>query len=217
MGLALPRFRGYDGASPQASRSRVDREFDPGQRPPTALVIDDEPGVRRLVHRILEPDVCRVLEAASGEEGLRFIQAGSPAIDIVLTDLVMPSLDGWDVIDTPARYRPDLPVLAISAYAGLDQRTLVERLGTQVLAKPFEVEQLQRMVSALADAREMCTRAGMMHTYARQVSATSARLREENVAMKARIDDLVTAAWEIHRRLHQEWKEQPAAGDVAAQ
>jgi CheY-like chemotaxis protein len=196
----------------------VDGEFDPGQSPPTALVIDDEPGVRRLVHRILEPDVCRVLEAASGEEGLRLVQAGSPAIDIVLTDLVMPSLDGWDVIDTLARYRPDLPVLAISAYAGLDQRTLAERLGTQVLAKPFEVEELQRMVStALADAREMRTRAGMMHTYAQQVSATSVRLREENVAMRARIDDLVTAAWEIHQRLHQEWKEQRASGDGAAQ
>ena len=129
----------------------------------------------------------------------------------------MPSLDGWDVIDTLARYRPDLPVLAISAYAGLDQRTLAERLGTQVLAKPFEVEELQRMVStALADAREMRTRAGIMHTYAQQVSATSARLREENVAMKARIDDLVTAAWEIHRRLNQECKEQRASGDAAA-
>ncbi|MFL5494345.1 MAG: hypothetical protein ACJ8DC_08190 [Gemmatimonadales bacterium] len=59
----------------------MDREFDPGQSLPTALVIDDEPGVRRLVRRILEPEVCRVLEAASGEEGLRLVQVGEPEID----------------------------------------------------------------------------------------------------------------------------------------
>src|SRR5438045_4862575 len=102
MGLALSPLGAYDGAPPQASRPRVDREFDSGQSLPTALVIDDEPGVRRLVHRILEPQVCRVIEAASGEEGLRLIQAGSPAVDVVLTDLVMPRLNGWDVIDTLA-------------------------------------------------------------------------------------------------------------------
>ncbi len=190
---------------PQANRPRVDREFDSGQSLPTALVIDDEPGVRRLVHRILEPEVCRVIEAASGEEGLRLIQAGSPAVDIVLTDLVMPSLNGWDVIDTLAEYLPDLPVLAISAYAGLDQRTLAERLGTQVLAKPFDVEELQRAVSTvLADAREMRTRAAMMRIYAQQVSFTSDRMREEDAARKARMNDLVAAGWEIHRRPQQE-------------
>jgi CheY-like chemotaxis protein len=183
----------------------VDREFDTRQSLPTALVIDDEPGVRRLVHRILEPEVCRVIEAASGEEGLRLIQAGTPAIDIVLTDLVMPSLNGWDVIDTLAEYLPELPVLAISAYAGLDHRTLAERLGTQVLAKPFDVEELQRAVSTvLADAREMRTRAAMMRAYAQQVSFTNDRMREDNVARKARMNDLVAAGWEIHRRPHQE-------------
>ncbi len=190
---------------PQASRPRVDREFDSGQSFPTALVIDDEPGVRRLVHRILEPQVCRVIEAASGEEGLRLIQAGSPAVDVVLTDLVMPRLNGWDVIDTLAEYLPDLPVLAISAYAGLDQRTLAERLGTQVPAKPFDGEQLQRAVSmVLADARDMRSRASMMRTYAQQVSFTSNRMREEDGARKARMNDLVAAGWEIHRRPHQE-------------
>jgi CheY-like chemotaxis protein len=183
----------------------VDRQFDSGQSLPTALVIDDEPGVRRLVHRILEPEVCHVIEAASGEEGLRLIQAGSPAVDIVLTDLVMPSLNGWDVIDTLAEYLPDLPVLAISAYAGLDQRTLAERLGTQVLAKPFDVDELQRAVfTALADAQEMRTRAALMRTYAQQACFTSDRMREEDVARKARMSDLVAAGWEIHRRPHQE-------------
>src|SRR6266496_306672 len=82
---------------------------------------------------------------------------------------------------------------------------LAERLGTQVLAKPFDVEELQRAVSTvLADAREMRSRASMMRTYAQQVSVTSDRMREEDGARKARMNDLVAAGWEIHRRPHQE-------------
>jgi hypothetical protein len=74
-----------------------------------------------------------------------------------------------------------------------------------VLAKPFEVEALQNAVSTvLADAREMGTRAAMMRAYAQQVSFTSDRMREEDVARKARMNDLVAAGWEIHRRPHQE-------------
>jgi CheY-like chemotaxis protein len=188
---------------PQTSRPRVDREHDPGHSLPTALVIDDEPEVRRLLHRILHPEVCRVIEAASGEEALRLLQAGTPAVDIVLTDLVMPNLDGWDVIDTLTEYLPDLPVLAISAYAGLDQRNLAERLGTQVLAKPFDVDAVRRAVStALADCRNMRERAAMRQATAPQVSAMSVRAHEENRAGIGWITDLVTAAWQIHARLH---------------
>ena len=78
-------------------------------------------------------------------------------------------------------------------------------LGTQVLAKPFDVEQLRRAVSTvLVDAREMRTRAVMMRTYAQQVSFPSGRMREEDVARKARMNDLAAAGWEIHRRPHQE-------------
>lgn len=181
----------------------MDRAFDSGNGLPTALVIDDEPEIRHLVHRILEPDICRVIEAGGGEEGLRLLQAGTPVVDIVLTDLVMPNLDGWDVIDTLSEYRPDLPVLAISAYAGLDQRRLSERLGTQVLAKPFDVDALRQTVSAiLAETRVMRERAVQMRAFARQVSAAGARVREENGARLARISDLVIAAWEIHALLH---------------
>jgi hypothetical protein len=58
--------------------------------------------------------------------------------------------------------------------------------------------------TALADARGTRTRAAMMRGYAQQVSLTSDRMREENVARKARMNDLVAAEWEIHRRPRQE-------------
>ncbi len=57
----------------------------------TALVIDDEAQVRRVVHRMLEPEVCRVLEAPDAETGLRLIEREDPRVDVVLTDWIMPA------------------------------------------------------------------------------------------------------------------------------
>ncbi len=71
--------------------------------------------VRALVRRMLEPDVCGVVEAEDGESALRLIERGQPAIDVVLTDLVMPGIDGFDIITVLARHRPGLPVSACRA------------------------------------------------------------------------------------------------------
>ena len=60
----------------------------------TTLVVDDEEMVRRLIHRMLDPEVCRVVEAEDGETALRLIQLEGSAIDVVLTDLVMPGISG---------------------------------------------------------------------------------------------------------------------------
>jgi CheY-like chemotaxis protein len=70
--------------------------------PATALVIDDESLVRRLVRRMLEPEVCRVLEAGDGEAGLRLIERTGDTIDVVLTDLLMAGIDGYDVVEVLA-------------------------------------------------------------------------------------------------------------------
>ena len=60
----------------------------------TALVVDDESMVRHLVRRILEPEVCGVVEVDDGETALRLIQRRADSIDVVVTDLVMPGIDG---------------------------------------------------------------------------------------------------------------------------
>jgi len=74
----------------------------------TALVIDDEAPIRRLLRRMLESGECEVLEAEDAETGLSLIQRGTPVVDIVLTDWVMPGLDGHDVVEVLDRYRPGL-------------------------------------------------------------------------------------------------------------
>ena len=83
----------------------------------TVLVVDDESGVRTLVRRMLEPGMHSVVEAEDGEAALRLIERGEPAIDVVLTDLVMPGIDGFDIVTVLARHRPDLPIVCMSGFA----------------------------------------------------------------------------------------------------
>ena len=88
---------------------------------------------------MLEPDVCNVVEAEDGESALRLIERGQPAIDAVLTDLVMPGIDGFDLITVLGRHRPDLPVVCMSGFASASAR----QLSVPFIPKPFSHEVLR--------------------------------------------------------------------------
>ena len=107
--------------------------------PATTLVVDDESMVRMLIRRMLEPDFCAVIEAESGEAALRLIERGEPSIDMVLTDLVMPGIDGFDLVQVLSRYRPDLPVICMSGFAA----ATADQLRVPFIRKPFTVENLR--------------------------------------------------------------------------
>jgi two-component system, NtrC family, C4-dicarboxylate transport response regulator DctD len=170
---------------------------------PTALVIEDEAAIRQLVRRTLEPAVCRVAEAGSGEEGLRIIQQGIPHVDVVLTDLRMPGLSGWDVVEVLAKHRPDLPVGVISGYGGA-AAARAQRLRARLLVKPFTHRTLVGLVAALvADARAMRARAGAHRARAERAREVNALVRQQHDQMRARLD-LVAAAWDLHRQSSRE-------------
>jgi CheY-like chemotaxis protein len=111
----------------------------------TALVVDDEPLVRHLVRRILEPEVCGVVEVEDGEKALRLIERARESIDVVLTDLAMPGIDGFDVVDVLSRHLPELPVLCMSGYVS---PATVGR-AVPFLQKPFTAEALRDAVVPL--------------------------------------------------------------------
>jgi two-component system cell cycle sensor histidine kinase/response regulator CckA len=120
--------------------------------PATVLVVDDESMVRALVRRMLEPEVCSVVEAEDGESALRLIERGQPAVDAVLTDLVMPGIDGFDIITVLARHRPDLPVICMSGFASV----AASRLTVPFIPKPFSLESLRAgLEPMLARSREL--------------------------------------------------------------
>jgi DNA-binding response OmpR family regulator len=163
------------------------------------LVIDDEAALRTILRSMLEPDICRVVEAPDAETGLRFVEQDEPTIDAVLTDWIMPGLHGLDVVEVLDRYRPDLPVIVISAFTSTIHPIIRRGSRFRILQKPFTRPELQATVSALLlRARDTRTQAVEMRRLAAAAREHNAEVREQNEAQRARLD-LVSAAWALHR------------------
>ena len=78
------------------------------------LVVDDDGGICRTLAEILEADGCRVETAADGARGARALETGR--FDVVLTDVVMPKMDGYELYRAVRERWPELPVLMMTAF-----------------------------------------------------------------------------------------------------
>ncbi len=115
------------------------------------LCIDDEPGLRHLLRRLLEAEGHTVATAATGIEGLRL--GCAEAWDLILLDLVLPDLPGTAVLGALLEHRPIQRVLILSATGDTASRvTCLERGAVDYVGKPFAVRELTaRVRSRLAD------------------------------------------------------------------
>jgi CheY-like chemotaxis protein len=119
----------------------------------TVLLAEDEPTVRRLLHRILDESGYRVLEASNGAEALERAEAHEGTLHLVITDVIMPEMGGTELVERMKHVHPEAKVLYISGYAdeALGQRGVVP--GNEAfLAKPFTPEALARKVREILDA-----------------------------------------------------------------
>jgi two-component system, cell cycle sensor histidine kinase and response regulator CckA len=111
----------------------------------TILVVDDEPGVRKLLRNVLTGASYQVLEADNGREAER--QAENSEIDLVIMDLAMPVQDGIETIRTLRRLRPRLKIIAMSGVFAGPLLRAAEILGAQAsLAKPIRPDELLEAV-----------------------------------------------------------------------
>jgi DNA-binding response OmpR family regulator len=111
------------------------------------LVIDDEPGLRRLAARVLRPAGFTVALAATGRQGLD-IALREPC-DVILLDLGLPDLDGEEILRQLRRSRPGQAVLIWSAAGDRQAADRCRSLGARgYMAKPFSVTELIRSVAA---------------------------------------------------------------------
>jgi PAS domain S-box-containing protein len=120
----------------------------------TVLVVEDEPMVRGLAARCLTEQGYRVVEARTSGEALAYVEAHPTAIDLVLSDVVMPVMGGRELSQRITRIAPALPVLFMSGYTGEDvvQRGLLDA-GAPFEQKPFSPEGLARKVREMLDRR----------------------------------------------------------------
>ena len=131
----------------------TDRDAPPEASPPArtgglVLLVEDESGVRGLARRVLEKEGYRVLEARSGDEALERLRSAEEPPDLVLTDMVMPGLDGRELAARVRRECPGCKVLLMSGYTE-DVVVREQQLNpeTLFLAKPFTPEELIRQVA----------------------------------------------------------------------
>jgi len=142
--IYLPRA---DAAQVEAPDAR--REFGPA-RPATILLVEDQAAIRMLAEDVLAEAGHRVLSAANGRAALQLAQKHPDAIDLLITDVVMPEMSGPDLADQLLKSRPGLIVLFISGYTdhALLHRGAIEQ-GTAFLQKPFLPEALMAKVNEL--------------------------------------------------------------------
>jgi PAS domain S-box-containing protein len=111
----------------------------------TILLVEDEAAVRGLLRRFLDSQGYRVLEAADGEEALRIANTGAESIDLLLTDLVMPGLGGFELARRLKAAKLDLEILYMSGYSEgadgfLDSGLVADP--KRFLQKPFSTDVL---------------------------------------------------------------------------
>ncbi|HEV3197266.1 MAG TPA: response regulator [Bryobacteraceae bacterium] len=126
--------------SPEALATRVREVLGP---PGTAtiLVVDDEAGIRGLLRKVLAGAGYKVMEAKNGKEALEQIRGAE--LDLVLTDLVMPDMEGLEMIGIIHKERPELKIIAISGMFGGRFLHAAELLGAHAtLAKPIRPDDL---------------------------------------------------------------------------
>lgn len=122
------------------------------ERRPQILIVDDERTLRLLTGRILEAHGFGAVEAENGVEALGVIEADPSAIDLVLTDLLMPVMNGRELGEAIHLRWPALPVLYMSAYAGAEvvgQGLL--SADTPFVRKPFTPDVLMARIRDLLD------------------------------------------------------------------
>ena len=117
------------------------------QPPAVILVVDDEAAVNRLVSRYLTHIGYRVLEACSGEEALALVRRRRPRIDLVLSDVVMPEMDG---VALAARLLAQCPGPSVILMTGQLPEE-IERLNVNgqivpVVRKPLNLDELQNLL-----------------------------------------------------------------------
>src|SRR5262245_15953511 len=117
------------------------------------LIVDDEPIIRRLLVAALERDGFSVLTARNGVDAISVSQSHQGEIDLLITDLIMPEMDGVALAKAFSAGEPDIPVLFMSGH--WDSRWIEELEGTGFLRKPFTIDTLLAKVHALLQETDM--------------------------------------------------------------
>ncbi len=108
------------------------------------LVVDDEKDMTRLLQRTLEPELdCRVTMAFSGEMAMNVIEQSNEHFDLVISDIRMPEMDGFELLDRLKASYPDTTVVMLTAYGNIESAVAAIKKGAyDFISKPFEQDEI---------------------------------------------------------------------------
>ncbi len=119
----------------------------------SVLVVDDETAVRRFAVRVLQREGYEVLEAADGLEALEMLRAGQVTVDLIVSDIVMPRMNGVELMQAVAESDPEVPVVLMSGYATAALSELGIATPCSIVPKPFPAERLLAEVQRCVRSR----------------------------------------------------------------
>ncbi len=132
---------------------RKSREPDPRLAGLRILVVDDDPGISRSLEEILEVDGCSVETAEDGERALQKLQESE--FDLVLSDVVMPRMDGYELYLEVQKRFPHMPVLMMTAFHydkdHIIKRSRMKGLEGVIFKKPVDPDRLRSTIAELVD------------------------------------------------------------------
>jgi two-component system cell cycle sensor histidine kinase/response regulator CckA len=137
------------GPAPDAATQGQTCTLVPHEERTTVLIAEDEPSVREAARRLLHRAGMRVITACDGVEALAVLREESH-VDVLMTDVIMPNMGGFELIERASMVRPGLRVIVVSGHADVGESD-PRGLGDVVLEKPFSADSLIRAVrSAVA-------------------------------------------------------------------
>jgi two-component system cell cycle sensor histidine kinase/response regulator CckA len=148
--IYLPVYNATPEEQAREKQAEEAREWSGGGR---ILLVEDEDTVRAVAERALTRQGYTVVTAADGEEGLEAVKADG-AFDLVVSDVVMPSMDGPAMAREIRKIAPKLPVLFMSGYAEEQLRREIDIEGMHFIPKPFSVQQIAAKARQVLGAQQ---------------------------------------------------------------
>ena len=118
---------------------------------PSVLLVEDEAFLRELVMENLQDAGYSVFEASNGNDGVDVLRS-EQHIDVLLSDIKLPDIDGYTVAQIGKRLRPELKVILMTGYAPSPLPDALQKLVYRVLQKPFPLNTLPKVVAAALEA-----------------------------------------------------------------
>lgn len=121
----------------------------------TILVVDDEPNIRRVLEAVLAKEGHTVVVAENGRRGLEALTSNG-SVDVMITDLIMPDLNGVELLAAAKEHDPSMSVLMITAHGTIKSAVDAMKLGAfDYVTKPFDLDDLKQLVQNALERRDL--------------------------------------------------------------